>query len=174
MVVLKKNETRNDLKAVRDWHVWLHHENQRGERAHLRRCNNLQQIMMQRSFFRLCRALPDLETYHLEGLALVAGLLAWVEQSTNADLPALLGKTKPGGNTPRFSELRFQRLLAAETSEDFLQTFRRAIVQAGKAMDPVLLADAILHWEAQQRHPDWYTGTRQWQYRFAKPYYTQD
>lgn len=172
MMILKENEDRNDPKAIRDWHAWLHHEKQRGDRARLRRCDSLQQVMMQPAFFRLARTLPKLEKYHLEGIALVAGLLAWVEQPTNTDLPILLSRSKPGGETPVFSELRFQRLLAAQEAEDFFQGLRRAIVQAGRTANPVLLADEILHWEAQQKNPDWYTGSRQWQYRFAKPYYT--
>ncbi|WP_457673068.1 type I-E CRISPR-associated protein Cse2/CasB [Thiolapillus sp.] len=168
--ILKKND---EPKAVADWHGWIHHENQRGERARLRRCESLDEVLMQPAFFRLARVLPRLEPRGLTGLALVAGLLVWAEKTTETDLPVMLGKPKAKDSDTRlFSELRFQRLLASRDAEDFFQSMRRAIVQAGKQADPVALADAILHWEEQQRRPELHRGNRQWQYRMAKPYYT--
>ncbi len=169
-MILKDEQ--KELDAIRKWHDWIHAEKQRGDRARLRRCDSLQQVMMQPAFYRLARSLPRLETYALSGIVLLAGLLVWVESTSSQDLPLILGNPKPGSGTPLFSELRFQRLLASREPEDFFQSMRRAIVQAGKTADPILLADEILHWEAQQRQPNWYTGARQWQYRFAKPYYT--
>lgn len=168
--ILKDEQKEPD--AIRKWHDWIHAEKQRGDRARLRRCDSLQQVMMQPAFYWLARSLPRLESYALNGVALVAGLLVWVESASNQDLSLILGNPKSGSDMPRFSELRFQRLLASKEPEEFFQSMRRAIVQAGKTADPILLADEILHWEAQQRQPDWYTGARQWQYRFAKSYYT--
>jgi CRISPR system Cascade subunit CasB len=171
--ILKQDDETDEPQAIADWHTEIHRDDRRGERARLRRCESLDEVLMQPAFFRLARSLPRLEPRGLTGLALVAGLLVWAESTTETDLPVILGKPKTqGSDTPLFSELRFQRLLASREPEEFFQSMRRAIVQAGKQAHPVALADAILHWEAQQRRPESYRGNRQWQYRMARPYYT--
>jgi len=158
-------------QAITKWHAWLHNENRRGERARLRRCDGLEEIMLQPAFYRLCRE-PSLRKKPVDALALAAGLLAWVENSDERPTPVLLGHPKqPGEETPLLSELRFQHLLASHTAEDLFQNLRRAIVHVGKKANPVLLADEILHWQAQQKWPDSYRGARQWQYRMASGYY---
>jgi CRISPR type I-E-associated protein CasB/Cse2 len=167
LIVLKKEE---EKEALRRWFVWIHGEKHRGECAHLRRCGSLNEVMTQAAFYRLCQPLPRLESFSLTGLALIAGLLVWVKSTVDAPLPELLGT---GIDKPTFSELRFQRLLASDNPEDFFQSMRRAIIQGGEKANPILLADEILHWHQQTIHPDWYKGSKQWQYRFAKPYYAQ-
>lgn len=158
-------------QAATDWHAWLHDENQRGERARLRRCDRLDEIMLQPAYYRLCQQ-DALRKLPPEALALVAGILAWVENTDERPTAQLLGSPKePGGDTPLFSELRFQRLLASSTPEDLFQNLRRAVIQLGKTASPVQLADEILHWQAQHQWPDSYKGTRQWQYRLARAYY---
>ena len=166
LFVLKDDET----SAIKKWFDWIHDESQRGERARLRRCTTLDEVLLQPAFYRLCQPLPRLEKFALEGLALIAGLLALVKTQVDSPLPELLANK--GADKPVFSELRFQRLLASDDPADFFKLMRRAIVQGGEKANPVLLADDILHWYQQYRHPDWYRGQRQWQYRFAKPYYT--
>lgn len=166
LFVLKDDET----EPLKKWFNWIHDENHRGERARLRRCTTLDEILLQPGFFRLCLPLPRLEKHLLEALAMIAGLLVLVETTVDSSLPELLGK---GADKPVFSELRFQRLLASGNPEDFFKAMHRAIIQGGKKANPILLADEILHWYQQYRHPGWYQGQRQWHYRFAKPYYTQ-
>ncbi len=158
-------------QSITQWHTWLHDENQRGERARLRRCDSLEEIMLQPSFYRLCRE-KALRKQSVEALAIVAGLLAWVENVEERATSVLLGQPKkPGDDAPLFSELRYRRLLASNTPEDLFQSLRRAIIQAGKTASPVLLADEVLHWYAQRKWPDSYRGARQWQYRMASGYY---
>ncbi len=167
-IILKDEDRR---QAIREWHSELHDENHRGDRARLRRCDKLDAVMLEPAYFRLCQKTKG----DAEGLALIAGLLAWVENPSDQPTAVLLGRPKPGTKTndgsPLFSELRFQRLLASNSVNDFYQSMRRAIMQLGKTADPIRLADEILHWHAQQRWPDSYRGTRQWQYRMAQGYY---
>lgn len=167
MEIIKPDEA----LAIHDWWQWLHNDNQRGERARLRRCDSPDEVLMQSAFYTLCRRLPRIEAFALNGLAVTAGLLAWVERDSENSLPALLGKSKEGSDKPRFSELRFQQLLASNEPQQLFQILRRAILQADKTADPVQLADSVLHWANQQQKPEWYSGSRQWQYRFARPYY---
>ncbi len=170
MMVLKDDEKQNEPEVLKKWFAWLHDENRRGERARLRRCETLDEILLQPAFFRLCLALPRFREHDLEGLAMAAGLLALIKTPVNTSLPRLLGE---GGDKPAFSELRFQRLLGADSPQDFFNAMRRAITQIDGKANPVELTDEVLHWHRQQRHPEWYRGARQWQYRYAKPYYTQ-
>ena len=165
-IILKVDEQ----KAVASWFNWINADKQKGQRARLRRCSTLDEILMQQGFYRLCQPLPRLEPHALTGLTLVAGLLVWIKAPVETALSEQLGK---GNDKPAFSELRFQRLLASEDPHSFFQSMRRAIIQAGETVNHVLLADEILHWYQQYRHPGWYTGSRQWQYRFAKPYYAR-
>ena len=179
--ILKEERQQNYLLR---WYRQLHGLNEkdeldglvamnRGARAELKRCHTVGEIMLCRSFFDLSRGLPELDRYHLEGLAIAAVALALTAVPTRDHLPAILGKAKEETKTPRFSELRFQRLLASNTPNAFLRSLRRAVVQADKKADPLRLADSILHWESEQRNPDWYTGRRRWQYQWAKDYYAE-
>lgn len=163
-------------KALLDWYEWLHEENHRGERAQLGRAGSLDAVIMQKGFLNLARRLPEFERHLLEGIALVAGILAWIEQENDKPLPKLLGKNKEGSDMPLFSELRFQRLLASDTPDAFYQNLRRAVIQVGKTANPLLLADSILHWEQERRHPDWqkFQGPGRWQYQQARAYYIQN
>ncbi len=163
LFILKDEER----QAIREWHTELHDENHRGDRARLRRCDKLDAVMLEPAYFQLCQNTKR----DAEGLALIAGLLAWVENPTDQPTAVLLGRPKPGGETPLFSELRFQRLLASNDADDFYQSMRRALMQLGKTADPIQLADEILHWHAQQRWPDSYRGARQWEYRMAQGYF---
>ncbi len=163
LFILKDEEQ----QTIREWHSELHDENHRGDRARLRRCDKLDAVMLEPAYFRLCQKTKR----DAEGLALIAGLLAWVENPTDQPTAVLLGHPKPGSNTPLFSELRFQRLLASNSVKDFYQSMRRALIQLSKTADPIQLADEILHWHAQQRSPDRYRGARQWEYRMAQGYY---
>ena len=170
MMVLKEDDKQSEPQALKQWFDWLHDENQRGERARLRRCETLDEILLQPAFYRLCLALPRLREHDLEGLAIAAGLLAVIKTPVNTSLPKMLGE---GGDKPAFSPLRFQRLLATDSPGDFFKAMRRAIIQIDGKANPVELTDEVLHWYRQQRQPEWYRGARQWQYRYAKPYYTQ-
>ena len=164
--IVLKDEDRQ--QAILEWHSQLHDASHRGDRARLRRCDKLDAVMLEPAYFRLCQKTKG----DAEGLGLVAGLLAWVENPSDQPTAVLLGHSKTGGDTPLFSELRFQRLLASDSPGEFFQSMRRAIMQLGKTANPIQLADEILHWHYQQRWPDSYQGTRQWQYRQAKRYYT--
>ncbi len=168
-MVLKEDEAQNVL----DWYRWLHGEKQKGIRAQLKRCASLEEVITAHGFLRLNQMLPRLQKHDLVGVALVAGILAVAKNEDTAALPTLLGRAKEGGDKPVYSELRFQRLLASDDAEQLYQNMRRAVIQAGKKASPGALADSLLHWYREHRHPDWYRGNRQWQYHAAKSYYTE-
>ena len=170
MIVLKSKDGKSEPEAIQKWFDWLHDEGQRGERARLRRCESLDEILLQPAFYRLCLAVPRFQEHDLEGLATAAGLLAMVKNPTRESFPKLLGK---GKDKPALSELRFQRLLTADNPDDFFKTMRRALAHIDGKADPVELTDEVLHWYDQKHWPEHYRGEKQWRYRYAKRYYIQ-
>jgi CRISPR system Cascade subunit CasB len=54
------------------------------------------------------------------------------------------------GERPLMSRLRLARLLAADTPEERLTGFRRAVALAGGAADGAALAEALLDWPGQR------------------------
>ena len=168
-MILKDKEP----QVIQDWYHWLHQDKQKGVRAQLKRCASLDEVIIERGFLRLNQALPRLNQYNLMGVALVAGVLAITKTIDSATLITLLGKAKEGSDTPVFSELRFQRLLASDNEEQLFKNMRRAVIQAGEKSNPLALADCLLHWQREHQQPDWFKGNRQWQYLAAKNYYTE-
>lgn len=166
---LYKEDQRERLK---EWWLWLHSDQARGERAKLRRCQTPQDVLMQEGFFRLGKKLPDWQKYHLLGLATVAGVLAHVKAEISIPFSEQLGKEKEGTGKPAFSELRFQKLLAASDAEEFYKSLHRAVKQAGEKANPVLLADGILHWYLEQSKPEKFQGQKSWKYSWANDYYS--
>ncbi len=166
---LYQPEQREKLKQ---WWIWLHSEQARGERAVLRRCQSPQEVMMQKGFFKLGYLLPEWQKYHLMGLATVAGILAHIKTENSFSFPAQLGTAKSGTDKPVFSELRFQKLLASSDIDEFYKSLLRAVKQTGNSTDPVSLADGILHWHREQAEPEKFQGQKSWKYRWANDYYS--
>lgn len=169
-IILKEEDEQKKLLA---WYQWLHDDQSKGIKARLKKCATVDEILTQQGFLRLCWALPRHETYLLQGLAIVAGVLSRVEESSHKTLADHLGQQKETTGKPVFSELRFQRLLASDHEDAYLQAMCRAVIQVGKQANPLQLADSILHWQQQHLQPDWFKGSRQWQYHMAKIYYQQ-
>lgn len=166
---LYKEDQRARLK---EWWLWLHSDHARGERAKLRRCQTPQEVLTQKGFLKLGKMLPDWQKYHLFGLATVAGILSHVKTERPLRFPEQLGKAKEGTDKPVFSELRFQKLLAASDAEEFYKSLHRAVKQAGEKANPVLLADGILHWYLEQSTPEKFHGQKSWKYSWANDYYS--
>ncbi len=159
-------------ERLNDWWIWLHSEQARGERAKLRRCQSPQDVLIQQGFLRLGKRLPDWQKYHLFGLATIAGILSHVKTEIPITFPRQLGEAKEGSDKPVFSELRFQKLLAASDVEEFYKSLHRAVKQVGEKANPVLLADGILHWHREQSTPEKFQGQKSWKYSWANDYYS--
>lgn len=168
-LALYKQEQREKIKQ---WWLWLHSDQARGERAKLRRCQSPQEVLVQKGFLKLAKILPDWQKYQLFGLATVAGILAHIKTESSASFPAQLGTEKAGTDKPVFSELRFQKLLASSDTEEFYKSLHRAVKQIGESADPVSLADGILHWHREQTEPEKFQGQKSWKYRWANDYYS--
>lgn len=162
-------------RSVLEYRDWLHDRERsdaRAARARLRRCAEAMDAISERGAHELLRkaraayAESDDTPPAEEQLLNLAPLLAWVETNeSERSLPAQLAQPKDvGGDRPRFSELRFQRLLAAQGTELFVD-MRRALQLLGKAANTLWLAEAVCGWDDQWR------GTelrRRWAYEYYR------
>ena len=161
------------LQWVRDWWRSLQPREQdkdalpgelrgqgRADRARLRRCQNAEELLSNSATLLFARRLIALgggskvfsdESKTYEQLAWVAGALALVKEDPHDDrtLAFRLGKAF-GGERPAMSELRFQSLQAAATTEDYFLQIRRAIQLADRKTDVSRLADDLLSWQLEQ------------------------
>ena len=160
------------LQWVRDWWRSLQPREQdkdalpgelrgqgRADRARLRRCENVEELLSNSATLLFARRLIALgggskvfsdESKTYEQLAWVAGALALVKEDPHDDrtLAFRLGKAL-GGERPAMSELRFQSLQAATTTEDYFLQIRRAIQLADKKTDVARLADDLFAWQLE-------------------------
>ena len=160
------------LQWVRDWWRSLQPREQdkdalpgelrgqgRADRARLRRCENVEELLSNSATLLFARRLIALgggskvfsdESQAYEQLAWVAGALAHVKEDPGDErtLAFRLGKAL-GGERPAMSELRFQSLQAATTTEDYFLQIRRAIQLADKKTDVARLADDLFAWQLE-------------------------
>jgi len=164
--VFKKSE---EWSLLRQWWTWL--DDNRGERAKLRRCEKPEDVLLQSGFHQLCRKLPDWEKKDLMALAAVAGLLSYVNDESDIEFARQLGKAKDSDRAV-MSELRFQQLMASEDIDEFYSRLRRAIQLLRKKSNIISLADGVFHWSREQRsiynpQPD-----QRFKYAWSKAYFS--
>lgn len=117
----------------------------RGIAARLRRATSLE-VLSEPSVHRLAHSL-DLRAAQAGQLVQLATLLANVDETHTDTLAKILG-----GDEPKLSTLRFQRLIRAE-GDALTDHLRRAIGMAGHRCNVAALAADILRWDAAR--PRW-------------------
>lgn len=135
---------------LKDW--WKRLEDNKGERAFLRRASTLTQVMLSPSFVDLLRTLRN-QDYSIGGydlplskIAAIAGLSARIESLSEESLATRMGTPKPGASTPAFSELRLRRILACDDIEELYVQLRRAIAILDDTVNLADLAATIWNW----------------------------
>jgi CRISPR system Cascade subunit CasB len=153
-------EEKPDAKAIiLAW--WNDLQQRRGERAQLRRAHTLNDIIFTQAYQRLWQRLQGSDWRRADRLAIVAGVLAHVEIHDAArSFAAQLAIPRDGSN-PRYSGLRFRRLLQREAN-DLLEPMIRAVKLIGKKANVNYLAVSLYWWNDKTR--------RQW----AFGYYAQN
>lgn len=147
----------------------------RAGRAELRRAHTPTEVVICPAYFRLLHGLragfdaQDLPRERLESdrgrthVAILAGLIAHVRQGTalpdHAHTTAgLIAKPDAKAQRPAISELRFRRLIQAETASDLYPLLRRTLAQLDGTANVLALARDVWHWGDRRR--------RQWAYEF--------
>ncbi|MDR2240650.1 MAG: type I-E CRISPR-associated protein Cse2/CasB [Zoogloeaceae bacterium] len=148
-----------NAKPPPDWLLGLG----RADRAHLRRCACLDELLSQRAALLLAKmliarngdlwVLPDNETTYRR-LAWVAGVLAMVKEDLRdgCTLTWHLGRSADA-DRPVMNEQRFQRLERTRDIDDLFIQWRRAVRLADGKADVAQLADDLLTWQIELDAP---------------------
>lgn len=142
-------------EVLQKW--WQQLEDQRGERAELRRSETLDAVLLTEGFRNLWQALAQTGQRRERDMlawACVAAALAEVrEQPTAKDMTFArrLGEQKEKTGKPYMSEMRFAQLQKSRSGDDFLRRLRRALALVNKTAPVLSLADNILHWFHEQQ-----------------------
>lgn len=136
-------------QALLRW--WQGLDNNRGDRAELRRAHDLTAIALTSAYQHLYRTLlsrgwpeenkPE-NNWRNERLAAIAGLLAHVKSLNELSLPVIMSE----GERPPFSELRFRRLLESSSIDEVFSSVRRALPLVAYQADVLELANDVLFW----------------------------
>jgi len=157
--------TMAEINALQHWHRWL--DDNRGDRARLRRAERPEDILLTHAFFQFLQQMPEswVEEKPIFTSAAVAGLLAHVKtdkqslskgyQPKDDNKPKRMAAfaeqlaTPVDGKKPPMSELRFQQLQKSRSTDDFYRRVLRAIrLLEGKVNIPSLAND-IIQWHRE-------------------------
>ncbi|MDD2773415.1 MAG: type I-E CRISPR-associated protein Cse2/CasB [Elusimicrobiales bacterium] len=181
-----------EKKALKDWHDWL--DDNRGDRARLRRAENPEDILLTDAFFhflhRMDQATPNWsQNMPMLTSACMAGSLAQVKtdkltpsrlyNNKETDAPKKMAgfaeqlATPPEGKSKApMSELRFQQLQKSPTVDDFYRRIIRAIRLLDGNVNLVSLANDIIQWHQEFNKPIGREPAKRLAVRWATDYYT--
>ncbi len=164
-----------DDKRLIAWWYWL--DENRGERAVLRRAKTAEDVLLTSAFASFLLFMPDSwgEGFRLFDSAMVAGLLARVkkpEDDPKLSFATALAKPRKGGSKAAMSELRFQQLQQSRDPDEFFRRVTRAIALLGGSVNLTSLADDILHWQREHRQIVEREPAKRLAVRWATDYYT--
>lgn len=131
---------------------WRRLEDDKGERALLRRAGTLTEVMLSPSFVDLLRTLRNQgyvisnHNYPLSRIAAIAGLSARIKALADAGLATRMGTPKTVGSSPTLSELRLRRILACDDIEELYMLLRRALAVLDDKADLTDLAATVWNW----------------------------
>lgn len=168
--VLRSDEDSKNLLA---W--WHGLDENRGERAVLRRAETAEDVLLTAAFTSFLQFMPDgwREGRRLFDSAMVAGLLARVkENDPKTPFAQALAIPKKGGSKATMSELRFQQLQKSHDPDEFFRRLTRAIALLGGRANLISLADGILHWLREHRQSVDREPSKRLAVRWATDYYT--
>lgn len=146
-VSFKKDSS--EVQELKSW--WNSLENNRGERAKLRRCHTLTEVVFLPAFHQLRREVERHGKVDYDSLALVAGLLARVKSSSDGPgIGEQMATGKPDGSAC-VSGLRFRRLLKVKEKEQLYAAMTRVIALLGGVANIQSLAQSVYWWNDMTR-----------------------
>jgi CRISPR system Cascade subunit CasB len=125
----------------------------RGALARLRRCTTVMQAASESATLAMCRRLGTGEP-SLDRVALLAAVLAHVQEE-RFDLTVARQIGVQQDNTAAVSDLRFRRLLQADTMDERLTGFRRLVTLAGRRLNVADLAAGLWRWDDELERRRW-------------------
>jgi CRISPR system Cascade subunit CasB len=142
---------------------WKGLDADRGNRAALRRCNNVTEVAFAPSFHALNRSLMQHGHVDSESLAVVAALAAHVkEHDARMSLAEQMATPKAAGGSSAVSDLRFRRLLRIQDRDELLPALLRVMRLLGGNLNLQGLAESVYGWNDYIRKKwafDYYSKT---------------
>lgn len=122
-------------------------------KAKLKRCENLDSVMLSDGFRALWLSLPEgfittANPEKIECFAAIAAALVQVKNNNKDKLATIAGK-KSDGEKSIVSELRFSQLQNAKTPDDFVRRLRRILQQVKGEAAVTALAKDVERWFAE-------------------------
>ena len=146
------NKDSDELKEFIAWWEWL--SENRGDRAVLRRCGMLAEVVLTPAYHRLRQAVARSGSVYDDGLALLAVIAAKVKtHAPGNSIAEQMATGKPDGSA-RVSGLRFRRLVKAKDHESLFTPLGRVIALLGGEANLESLARSIYFWNDRSRK-DW-------------------
>jgi len=138
-----------EMQTLEAW--WRSLDDNRSDRAELRRCGTLAEVAFTPAYYRLRQVVCRCGTVHDDGLALVAGLA--VKVKNNAIDSTVAGQMATGktDGSARVSGLRFRRLLKVKDREGLFTALGRAIALLGGSVNLQSLAQSAYFWNDRTR-----------------------
>jgi len=151
MNLLRFDKESPETEALKAWWQWL--DENRGERAILRRCGSLTDVVFSPAYHRLRSAVSRFGFVDDDGLALVAGLAAQIKENMGSGrIAEQMATAKSGGDTKtRVSDLRFRRLLKVRGREDLFSPMIRIVDLLGGSVNIQSLANGVYFWNDKTR-----------------------
>jgi CRISPR system Cascade subunit CasB len=145
-------------KVLHNW--WSELEENKGDRAALRRCGESVAVVFVPAYHDLYEELKRCGQTNESRLPAVAGLLAHVKSLLPGRILAeqMANPKGPGSTAPTVSELRFRRLLQCQTPEELFPALRRVVSLLNEQVNIYSLADSVYWWGDAMR--------RRWAYAY--------
>lgn len=147
------------MQAIVTW--WQDLDDNRGDRAELRRCSTLTEVAFTPAYHRLRFALMKCGQVNAEALALVAGLAARVKNNLPGNTLAEQMATGKADGSAKVSGLRFRRLLKVKGQDELYTALARVMALLGGSVNLQSLVESAYYWNDRTR--------KQW----AFEYYSQ-
>lgn len=177
-----KKLSEEDANCLKRW--WSGLDDNRGDRAHLRRATNSDDVLLTPAFAHFLKAMPDSwmegktgknTMLSMSDMALIAAVIARVKsepQKADATFARSLATPKENGSKAVMSELRFQQLQKSRSPEEFFLRVCRAVSLLGGKVSVDSLADDIAHWLIEFRYGSASKPENRLAVRWASDYYT--
>lgn len=146
---LKFEHDSPETQALSRW--WLALNDNRGDRAELRRCSTLVEVAFTPAYHRLRLDLMKFGAVNADSLALLAGLAARVKSDIAGNTLAEQMATGRSDGSARVSGLRFRRLLKVKEREELFTAMGRVIALMGGAVNLHSLANSVYYWTDRTR-----------------------
>jgi CRISPR system Cascade subunit CasB len=167
-----KNES--DRENLQKW--WQKLDDNRGERAELKRAATPLEACASKAFFKLRNVIPN--EIRPETVAMIAGVLSVVKNDTGEksfgkdglSFAQQLAKPVDGEKSP-LSESRFQKLLKCRTQDDFYTQIRRAVQILKGKVNICSLAEGIIQWSNEHSENEIKTGSHTLKFQWSTDYY---